>query len=99
MLPLVPRRQQEAIWNIYERLGALNISCPDCSAPQQVFCRSSDGRLRRTPCLGRISKDTEPGQQAYQETQPLLHQFGGRARLHGAVAPTRLTHNNNYEEI
>ncbi|OIN79093.1 hypothetical protein BMG05_19820 [Mycobacterium malmoense] len=70
VLPLVPRRQQEAIWNIYHRLGALNITCPDCSAAQGVFCRRSDGRVRRTPCLRRISTDTGCDQPAVRAARP-----------------------------
>lgn len=49
-----PGRAQ-AIWEAYNDTGTLPIECTNCGAQPGTWCTRPDGRVRRTPCLARIT--------------------------------------------
>lgn len=59
------RRPGRPIWQSYADTGALAADCPTCTAPPGTWCSRPDGRVRRTPCLARITRST-----------PVAHDFG-----------------------
>lgn len=59
------RRPARPIWQSYQDTGALAAPCQHCAADAGVWCTRTDGRVRRTPCLERITTST-----------PVAHHFG-----------------------
>lgn len=42
------------IWDAYSDADLIH-PCPNCRAGPNTWCTRPDGRVRRTPCLSRIS--------------------------------------------
>jgi hypothetical protein len=45
----------KAIWQAYRDTGALEVSCPNCSAVRGHWCTKADGRVARVPCISRAA--------------------------------------------
>jgi hypothetical protein len=65
-----------AIWRAYCDTGALKIGCPNCGAPRNKWCTMPDGRVRRIPCLRRItiSAATAERDDGYRDFSEPAHQ-------------------------
>jgi hypothetical protein len=55
VLDVTRRRDGRPIWAAYNDTQALTIDCPHCTAQTGQWCTRTDGRVRRTPCLDRIT--------------------------------------------
>ncbi|WP_438941685.1 zinc finger domain-containing protein [Mycobacteroides abscessus] len=53
-----PRTPPGAIWEAYADAD-IGHQCPNCGAAPNVWCSRPDGRVRRTPCLARITQPSE----------------------------------------
>lgn len=73
-------RNARPIWQAYQDTGALAVDCPHCGATPGVWCSRPDGRLRRTPCLDRITA-TAP---IPTPVPTPAHDFGEARRAPGA---------------
>jgi hypothetical protein len=46
------------IWDAYNDTATLPVGCTNCGAQPGSWCTRPDGRVRRTPCLARITAAT-----------------------------------------
>ena len=51
------RRNQPVIWDAYADVAAMSRPCPTCGAVN-TWCTKTDGRVRRVPCVSRLTTHT-----------------------------------------